>query len=84
MKPTIILLIIICLLSGCGVFKPAYKCTPSKHSKDYAFVTQIHAESYSTYVRARHFRAEYHTFFKCLPDSIKIGSKVSVIGWERI
>lgn len=85
MKKILFLIVIALSLSSCGVFQPAYKCRPSKGSRDYAFVTRIlHDQDNLVYVRAKHYRNEWHIFFKCLPDSIKVGKRVNISGWAKI
>lgn len=69
------------MVSSCGVRR---YCQPSPKSRDFAYVTDIHVEELVTYVIARHYRQRYHIFFKCLPDSIVIGKKVKIFGWEKI
>jgi len=82
MKNLLFVFVASLLLASCA--QQRY-CTPSKKSADYAVVTRLlHDQDGLVYVRARLYRQEYHIFYKCIPDSIKIGARVSVKGWERI
>lgn len=77
-------MLIALMLSSCGVFKPAYKCTPSKGSRDYATITRIEREELVYWVKAQRYYNIYQAYFKCLPDSFKVGKKVNITNWERI
>ena len=71
---------ILLILFGCST----QRCYPSKKSKDFARITQIHKEELVYYVRARMYRNQYHIYYKCLPDSFEIGKLVNIKGWEKI
>lgn len=84
MKPILIACMLAMLLTSCKVFYPKDKCYPSKGSRDYATITRIEREELVYWVKAQRYYNIYQAYFKCLPDSFKVGKKVNVVGWEKI
>jgi len=71
MKAFFLVAILAILLSGCGVFKPVYRCTPSKKSKDYAVRQWMkqRSDGYWVVTTIHGFKNTTTFAFECKPDS---------------